>query len=183
MLLLEKKIFIYGLVISIGNAVLSIQGSLIAFVGEIFKVIVIGLDSIISTLGLVVNIFRNDMLDLIIGSLLLDSTSRVSIGTKVNGMKKLLKMIIGDFAVSSIIHPLSSYVVNSNIIDAQYSWVVKAQAPSIINRQSVFEPLQTGILVIDAIIPIGRGQRELIVGDRGLGKTSIGFRCYSESKA
>jgi len=175
MLLLEKEIFVYGLVISIGSAVLSIQGFLMAFVGELFRVIVVGLDSSVATLGLVVNIFRNEMLDLIIGSLLLDSSSRVSVGTKVNGTGTLLKMIIGDFAVSSIIHPLASYVVSTHLIDAQYSWVVEAQAPSIISRQSVFEPLQTGILVIDAIIPIGRGQRELVVGDRGLGKTSIGL--------
>ena len=86
-----------GLVISIGNAVLSIQGFLIAFVGELFKVIVIGLDSSIITLGLVVNILRNEMLDLIIGSLLLDSSSRVSIGTKVNGKKTLLKTILNSY--------------------------------------------------------------------------------------
>jgi len=56
----------------------------------------------------------------------------------------------------------------------QYRWVVESPAPGIISRQSVFEPLQTGILSIDSMIPIGRGQRELIVGDRQTGKTSIG---------
>jgi F-type H+-transporting ATPase subunit alpha len=56
----------------------------------------------------------------------------------------------------------------------QYRWVVESPAPGIIDRQSVFEPLQTGILSIDSMIPIGRGQRELIVGDRQTGKTSIG---------
>ena len=56
----------------------------------------------------------------------------------------------------------------------QYRWVVESPAPGIIDRQSVFEPLQTGVISIDSMIPIGRGQRELIVGDRQTGKTSIG---------
>ena len=56
----------------------------------------------------------------------------------------------------------------------QYAWVVESPAPGIIDRQSVFEPLQTGVISIDSMIPIGRGQRELIVGDRKTGKTSIG---------
>ena len=55
-----------------------------------------------------------------------------------------------------------------------YRWVVESPAPGIIHRKSVFEPLQTGVLSIDSMIPIGRGQRELIVGDRQTGKTSIG---------
>ena len=56
----------------------------------------------------------------------------------------------------------------------QYRWVVESPAPGIIDRQSLFEPLQTGVISIDSMIPLGRGQRELIVGDRQTGKTSIG---------
>jgi F-type H+-transporting ATPase subunit alpha len=56
----------------------------------------------------------------------------------------------------------------------QYRWLIESPAPGIIDRQSVFEPLQTGVLSIDSMVPIGRGQRELIVGDRQTGKTSIG---------
>jgi len=59
-------------------------------------------------------------------------------------------------------------------IDCQYRWIVESPAPGIIDRQSVFEPLQTGVLAIDSMVPLGRGQRELIVGDRQTGKTSIG---------
>jgi len=57
-------------------------------------------------------------------------------------------------------------------IDCQYRWIVESPAPGIIDRQSVFEPLQTGVLAIDSMVPLGRGQRELIVGDRQTGKTS-----------
>jgi F-type H+-transporting ATPase subunit alpha len=69
---------------------------------------------------------------------------------------------------------VGNLILNSGRIDAQYRWVIESPAPGIIDRQSVFEPLQTGVMSIDSMVPIGRGQRELIVGDRQTGKTSIG---------
>jgi len=175
-MLFEKKILIYGLIISIGYSVASIQGFFICFVGELFRVSIIG-SSLSKSKGLVVNLFRNEVGDLVIGGLLLNTvlSSRISCGSKVSGLSKLLRILLGDFSLSSIIHPLASYVWNSCTIDVHYAWLIESPAPRIIYRQSVFEPLQTGLLVIDSIIPIGRGQRELIVGDRGLGKTSIGL--------
>jgi F-type H+-transporting ATPase subunit alpha len=135
-----------------------------------------GFKKIVSkTFGLVVNLYRNETMDLLIGALLLNPSNRVSQGSKVNGIYSLLRIILGDFAISSILHPLTSYTLKSNCIDAQYAWLVESPGPPIIDRQSVFEPLQTGLLSIDSMIPIGRGQRELIVGDRGPGKTSIGL--------
>merc|ERR1712113_1257957 len=73
-----------------------------------------------------------------------------------------------------ILDPVGNLILNSGRIDAQYRWVIESPAPGIIDRQSVFEPLQTGVLSIDSMVPIGRGQRELVVGDRQTGKTSIG---------
>jgi F0F1-type ATP synthase alpha subunit len=121
------------------------------------------------------NLYRNETMDLLIGALLLNPSNRIAQGSKVNGICSLLRIILGDFAISSILHPLTSYTLNSSCIDAQYAWLVESPGPPIIDRQSVFEPLQTGLLSIDSMIPIGRGQRELIVGDRGPGKTSIGL--------
>ena len=168
-LLIEKKIFLYGLIISIGYSVLTLQGFLIAFIGEVFRICLIGLEKTVSkTFGLVVNLYRNDTMDLLIGALLLNPSDRISQGSKVTGIYSLLRLILGDFAISSILHPLTSYTLNSTCIDAQYAWLVESPGPPIIDRQSVFEPLQTGLVSIDSMIPIGRGQRELIVGDRGL---------------
>jgi F-type H+-transporting ATPase subunit alpha len=175
-LLIEKKIFLYGLIISTGYSVLTLQGFLIGFIGEVFRICLMGFKKIVSkTFGLVVNLYQNETMDLLIGALLLNPSNRVSQGSKVNGIYSLLRLILGDFAISSILHPLTSYTLNSNYIDAQYAWLVESPAPPIIDRQSVFEPLQTGLVSVDSMIPIGRGQRELIVGDRGLGKTSIGL--------
>jgi F-type H+-transporting ATPase subunit alpha len=156
--------------------VLTLQGFLMAFVGEVFRVCLVGLETTLSgTFGLVVNLWQTETMDLLIGALLLNPSDRISQGSKVNGMCTLLRLILGDFAISSILHPLASYILNAARIDAQNAWLVESPAPPIIDRQSVFESLQTGLLSIDSMVPVGRGQRELIVGDRGLGKTSIGL--------
>jgi F-type H+-transporting ATPase subunit alpha len=176
-LLIEKEIFVYGVIISIGCGVVTLEGFLMAFVGEVFRICVEGFDSLASgSFGLVVNLYRDDTMNLLIAGLLVNPSDRVSQGAKVNGMCRSLSIILGDFAIGSILDPMGSYMLTRARIDAfQYLWVVESRAPGIISRQSVFEPLQTGLLSIDSMVPIGRGQRELIVGDRQTGKTSIGL--------
>jgi F-type H+-transporting ATPase subunit alpha len=143
-----------------------------AFVGEVFRVSV--MQSSGGSLGLVVNLYRDETMNLVIGALLLDPTQPLAEGAKVDGMSRLASIILGDFAIGSILDPVGNFILNSGRIDAQYLWIVESPAPGIIDRQSVFEPLQTGVMSIDSMVPIGRGQRELIVGDRQTGKTSIG---------
>eukprot|EP00408_Alexandrium_pacificum_P013625 CAMPEP_0171228360 /NCGR_PEP_ID=MMETSP0790-20130122/38325_1 /TAXON_ID=2925 /ORGANISM="Alexandrium catenella, Strain OF101" /LENGTH=127 /DNA_ID=CAMNT_0011694507 /DNA_START=219 /DNA_END=602 /DNA_ORIENTATION=- len=114
-------------------------------------------------------------MNLLIGALLLNPEDRLAEGAKVSGQCRLASIILGDFAIGSILDPVGNFILNSGRIDAQYRWVIESPAPGIIDRQSVFEPLQTGVLSIDSMIPLGRGQRELIVGDRQTGKTSVGL--------
>jgi F-type H+-transporting ATPase subunit alpha len=170
----EKKIFTFGVIVSIGCGVVTLQGFLLAFIGEIFTICVLGLSQ--TSFGFVVNLYRDDTMNLLIGALLLNPADRISVGGKVLGARRLASVILGDFAIGSILDPVGNNILNLCVgrIDAQYRWVIESPAPGIIDRQSVFEPLQTGILSIDSMIPIGRGQRELIVGDRQTGKTSIG---------
>ena len=172
MQLIEKNICIYGVIISTGYGVVTLQGFLIAFIGEVFRICYMGFNS--NSFGLVVNLYQNDTMNLLIGALLLNPRNRLSEGAKVNGLCRLASIILGDFAIGSILDPVGNFILNSGRIDVQYRWVVESPAPGIIDRQSVFEPLQTGVISIDSMIPIGRGQRELIVGDRQTGKTSIG---------
>ena len=172
-MLIEKNIFLYGVIISTGYGVVSLQGFLIAFIGEVFRICVMGFNE--NSFGLVVNLYRNDTMNLIIGALLLNPRNRLSEGGKVNAISRLASIILGDFAIGSILDPLGNFILNSGRIDVQYRWVVESPGVGIIDRQSVFEPLQTGVISIDSMIPIGRGQRELIVGDRQTGKTSIGL--------
>jgi len=171
-MLIEKEIFVYGVIISIGSGVVTLQGFLMAFVGEVFRICSMGLSE--STFGLVVNLYRDETMNLLIGGLLFNPEARVSEGAKVNGMSRLATMLLGDFAIGSILDPIGNFILNQERIDAQYRWVIESPAPGIIDRQSVFEPLQTGILSVDSMVPIGRGQRELVIGDRQTGKTSIG---------
>merc|ERR1711920_464734 len=146
-----------------------------AFVGCVFRISVIRHPLVKeNSFGLVVNLSRDDTMNLLIGALLLNPVERLSLGAKVLGMSRLASIILGDFAVGSILDPVGNIILNSGRVDAQYSWVIESPAVGIIDRQSVFEPLQTGVLSIDSMIPIGRGQRELILGDRYTGKTSIG---------
>jgi F-type H+/Na+-transporting ATPase subunit alpha len=156
----------YGVVITVGCGVVSLQGFLIAFVSEVFMVQ--------ESFGLVVNLYRDNTMNLVIGALLLNPENRLSEGAKVNGISRLASINLGDFVIGSILDPMGNFIFHSYQINSQYRWVVESPAPGIISRQSVCEPLQTGILSIDSMIPIGRGQRELIVGDRQTGKTSIG---------
>ena len=172
---IEKKILMSGVIISTGSGVVSIQGFLIGFIGEVFRISVMALlRTRENALGLLVNLYQNERMNLTIGALLLNPVLGVSEGGKVNGICRLPSVILGDFAIGSILDPVGNFILNSGRIDVQYPWVVESPAPGIIDRQSVFEPLQTGVISIDSMIPIGRGQRELIVGDRQVGKTSIG---------
>jgi len=172
-LFIEKDIFVYGVIISIGSGVVTLEGFLMAFVGEVFRICSSNFNS--NSFGLVVNLYRDDTMNLLIGALLLNPEDRLSQGCCVNAMSRLATIILGDFAIGSILDPVGNLIFNSGRIDVQYPWVVQSPAPGIIDRQSVSEALQTGIISIDSMVPIGRGQRELVVGDRQTGKTSIGI--------
>jgi F-type H+-transporting ATPase subunit alpha len=173
---IEKNILCYGVVISVNGPVVSLQGFLMAFVNELFRVAVIGgPDSEENAYGLVVNLYRDETMNLLIGALLLNPEIRLSEGAKVTAMSRLASIILGDFAIGSILDGWGGFILNSGRVDAQSPWLLESPASGIIDRQSVFEPLQTGIVSVDSMIPLGRGQRELVVGDRGTGKTSIGL--------
>ena len=143
-MLIEKKIFIYGVIISTGYGVVTLQGFLIAFIGEVFRICVMGFNE--NSFGLVVNLYQNDTMNLLIGALLLNPRNRLSEGAKVNAISRLASIILGDFAIGSILDPLGNFILNSGRIDVQYRWVVESPAPGIIDRQSLFEPLQTGVI-------------------------------------
>ena len=174
---ITKSTLSAGLVVSISSCVINVQRFFGAFVGEIF-----GISSSSGSLsyGLVINLSRDDTIKMEIGGILFDSSCAVSCGSKVKGLAKLGSIVVGTFGIGSILDPIGALVVGLELaevngVDAQSSWLIENVAPSIIERESVFEPLQTGIIAIDALIPIGRGQRQLVVGDRQTGKTSIGL--------
>lgn len=163
-----------GIIISVASGVLSIQGFLAASSSEVFTVYSAGSDSYLIG-GMLVNLYKDETQNLLIGGLLFDPSNRVNEGAIVNSTGKLPSINIGAFMFGTILDPLGQVILNSGRIDIQNMWTIESPSPGIIDRESVFEALQTGLLCIDAMVPIGRGQRELVIGDRQTGKTSIGI--------
>ncbi|MBT8212529.1 MAG: F0F1 ATP synthase subunit alpha [Acidimicrobiia bacterium] len=108
-----------------------------------------------------------------IGAVLMGESSYVEEGDEVHPTGRVLSVPVGDAFLGRVIDPLGNPVDGKGPIQADGQRRLEVQAPSVVQRQPVGEPLQTGIKAIDSMIPIGRGQRELIIGDRQTGKTAI----------
>ena len=108
-----------------------------------------------------------------IGVVLMGESSGVKEGMPVKLTGKVLSIGVGDGFLGRVIDPLGSPIDGKGPIEFSETRRLEIQAPSVIQRQPVSEPLQTGIKAIDSMIPIGRGQRELIIGDRQIGKTAV----------
>ena len=108
-----------------------------------------------------------------VGCVILGDTSKLKEGDEVNTTGRLLSVPVGRELLGRVVDALGQPVDGKGPVEAREFFPVEKIAPGIIPRKSVDQPLQTGIMAIDAMIPIGRGQRELIIGDRQTGKTTI----------
>ena len=151
----------YGEVISVGDGVALVSGLPGASYGHL-------LDFDGRALGLTLNL-REDYLEAVI----LQKTEGVKRGTKVFLKSPSLKIAVGEEMVGRVVSPLGEPLDGQGAIKSDCTYPVEATAPGIIDRQPVKEPLSTGILAVDALTPIGLGQRELIIGDRTTGKTAL----------
>jgi len=108
-----------------------------------------------------------------VGAVLLGDETLVSAGAKVRLKGEVLSVPVGEELLGRVVNPLGQPLDGQGPIKAKRTGPVERQAPGVIDRKSVHEPLMTGLMAIDTMIPIGRGQRELIIGDRQTGKTAI----------
>ena len=108
-----------------------------------------------------------------IGCVLLGSDKNLKEGDPVKRTGRIVEVPVGDALIGRVVNSLGQAIDGKGKIESKKYRPIEANAPGIIDRKSVSEPLQTGIKTIDSIIPIGRGQRELIIGDRQTGKTAI----------
>lgn len=108
-----------------------------------------------------------------IGAVLLGEDSRVKAGNRVRLVGKVLSLPVGPELIGRVIDPMGNPLDGGPAIKTKQRSNIERTAPSVLDRRSVYEPLMTGITAIDAMIPVGRGQRELIIGDRQTGKTAI----------
>jgi F-type H+-transporting ATPase subunit alpha len=108
-----------------------------------------------------------------VGVVVLGKGTQITEGSSVKRLGKLLEVPVGDALVGRVVNALGEPIDNKGEINATEFRYVEEKAPGIMDRKSVHEPLQTGIKAIDGLVPIGRGQRELIIGDRQTGKTTV----------
>ncbi len=150
-----------GFVETVGDGIVTVRGLRHAMYGEIIL-----FDNGVK--GMVQNISDDG-----IGAILFDEEGSIGEGTKVVGTGKQAGIPVSDEYLGRVINALGEPIDGGEEIHAQEYRPIEEPAPGIVERKSVSEPLQTGILAIDSMFPIGRGQRELIIGDRQTGKTSI----------
>ncbi len=150
-----------GTVLSVGDGIARIYGLEGAMAGEL-------LEFPGHLMGLVLNLEADN-----VGSVCFGDVSNVKEGAVVKRTGRILDAPVGEALVGRVVNALGQPVDGKGPIDTPHRRRVELKAPGILARQPVKEPLQTGIKAIDAMVPIGRGQRELIIGDRQTGKTSV----------
>jgi len=151
-----------GKVLEVGDGIVQIYGLRNAMAGEM-------LEFQNGTIGQVFNLEENA-----IGAVVLGADRDIEEGMTVRSTGQLLSVPVGDALIGRVVDPLGRPLDGLGTIESPHRRPLEFEAPGIAERQPVNEPLQTGIKAIDSMIPIGRGQRELIIGDRKTGKTAIG---------
>src|SRR3989441_3108035 len=152
-----------GVVRQISDGVAKIEGLTDAMLNEM-------LDFGNGVIGLALNLEETE-----VGAIILGDYTSVKEGQEVRTTGKLLQVPAGKGLLGRVVNALGQPIDGKGPIKSDVAYPVEKIAPGIIKRRSVSQPVQTGIMAIDAMIPIGRGQRELIIGDRSTGKTTIGI--------
>ena len=157
----EVKAVNVGTVLQVGDGIARIYGLEKAMAGEL-------LEFEDGTIGIALNLEEDN-----VGAVLMGEGRDIQEGSSVTATGKIAQVPVGQAMVGRVVDALARPIDGKGDIQATESRLIESPAPGIVARRSVYEPMQTGITAIDAMIPIGRGQRELIIGDRQTGKTSI----------
>ena len=160
-----------GIVLQVGDGIARIFGLENVACGEL-------LEFEDQTVGIALNLETSN-----VGGVLMGTGRAIKQGSTVKATGKIAQVPVGGDLLGRIVDALVVPVDGKGAISTTESRLIESPAPGIISRQSVCEPLQTGIVSIDAMIPIGRGQRELIIGDRQTGKTSIALDTIINQKS
>ena len=150
-----------GKVVTVGDGVATVYGLKNVMVNEMVE-----FEN--GTQGIALNLEEST-----VGVIILGSMEGINEGVSVKRLKKLLQVPVGDAMIGRVVNALGEPLDGKGAIEASETRFVEEKAKGIMARKSVHEPLQTGLKAIDALVPIGRGQRELIIGDRQTGKTTV----------
>ena len=157
----EVKMVDFGIVFQVGDGIARIYGLERVMAGEL-------VEFEDGTLGIALNLEANN-----VGAVLLGDGLKITEGSRVRCTGKIAEIPVGEGYLGRVVDALSRPIDGKGPIATTNTRAIESQAPGIISRRSVYEPLSTGLVSVDAMIPIGRGQRELIIGDRQTGKTAI----------
>jgi F-type H+-transporting ATPase subunit alpha len=159
-----------GTVVEVGDGIARVYGLEKVMAGELVE-----FDN--GVLGLALNVEESN-----VGVVILGQFSDIREGGQVKRTGQIMQVPVGEALIGRVVNPLGQPVDGKGPIDTTEFRPVESQAPGVMARKSVHEPMQTGIKAIDAMVPIGRGQRELIIGDRQTGKTSIAIDAILNQK-
>src|SRR5512134_319322 len=150
-----------GFVISVGDGIARIHGLELAMAGEL-------IEFPHGVSGIALNLEEDQ-----VGAVLLGEYAEIKEGDEVRRTGRIMSVPVGDNLIGRVVNALGEPIDGKDPIDTPHFNTIERLAPGVVEREPVKEPLQTGIKAIDAMIPIGRGQRELIISDRQTGKTAI----------
>ena len=157
----EVKVVNIGTVLQVGDGIARIYGLDKVMAGEL-------LEFEDGTVGIALNLEADN-----VGAVLMGEGLTIQEGSSVKATGKIAQIPVSEGYLGRVVNALGRPIDGKGDIQASEFRLIESPAPGIISRRSVYEPMQTGLIAIDAMIPIGRGQRELIIGDRQTGKTAV----------
>ncbi|MGI6692424.1 MAG: F0F1 ATP synthase subunit alpha [Limnochordia bacterium] len=157
----ELQVEDLGSVLMVGDGIARVYGLEKALAGEL-------LEFSQGTFGMVLNLEQDN-----IGVVILGPYDHIKEGDPVKRTRRVVQVPVGEALIGRIVNPLGQPIDGKGPVKTEAWRPIEARAPGVVDRVSVSEPLQTGLKAIDSLVPIGRGQRELIIGDRQTGKTAI----------
>jgi len=166
----DMRIVNVGTVFQVGDGIARIYGLEKAMAGEL-------LEFADGTIGIALNLEAKN-----VGAVLMGQGLTVQEGSSVKATGKIAQIPVSDNFLGRVVNALAQPIDGKGEIEAKETRLIESPAPGIISRRSVHEPLQTGLVAVDAMIPIGRGQRELIIGDRQTGKTAVAIDTIMNQK-
>ncbi|WP_204154045.1 F0F1 ATP synthase subunit alpha [Leptolyngbya sp. CCY15150] len=157
----DVKVSNVGTVLQVGDGIARIYGLEGTMAGEL-------LEFEDGTVGIALNLEEDN-----VGAVLMGNGRSIQEGSTVTSTGRIAEVPVGEAMVGRVVDALARPIDGKGDISTTETRLIESMAPGIIDRKSVYEPMQTGITAIDSMVPIGRGQRELIIGDRQTGKTSV----------
>nr|ARW60595.1 ATP synthase CF1 subunit alpha [Polysiphonia sp.] len=169
----ELQVANIGTVLQVSDGIARVYGLDEVMAGELLQ-----FEDQDQTIGIALNLESDN-----VGVVLMGDGRNILEGSSVKSTGQIAQIPVGDEFLGRVVNPLAKPIDAKGIPNTNQNRLIESYAPGIIGRQSVCEPLQTGITAIDSMIPIGRGQRELIIGDRQTGKTAVALDTIINQKS